>query len=86
LISGLYATGGTDEAAVLLEEYRDMFPRSGRPALIDAANAITIGDFATARAHLAEARERAQKEGDTEALTKIARISDLTPDPDAPRG
>jgi hypothetical protein len=86
LISGLYATGGTDEAAVLLEEYRDMFPRSGRPALIDAANAITAGDFATARAHLTEARERAQKEGDTEALTKIARVSNLMPDPDAPRG
>ena len=77
LISGLYATGGTDEAAVLLEEYRDMFPRSGRPALIDAANAITVGDFPAARAHLAEARERAQKEDDTEALTKIARVTSL---------
>jgi hypothetical protein len=79
LISGLYANGGADEAAVLLEEYRDMFPRSGRPALIDAANALTVGDFAVARAHLAEARERAQKEDDTEALAKIARVISLMP-------
>jgi len=86
LISGLYANGGADEAAVLLEEYRDMFPRSGRPALIDAANALMIGDAVAARAHLEEARERATKEDDTVALTKIARVSTLMPDPDAPRG
>ena len=91
LISGLYATSESDEAAVLLEEYRDMFPRSGRPALIDAANAITAGDFASARAHLAEAQERAQKEADTEALAKIARVSGLMPGgvdagPDTPSG
>jgi len=56
-----------------------MFPRSGRPALIDAANALTVGDVAAARAHLDEARERAQKEDDSEALAKIARIAGLMP-------
>lgn len=80
LISGLYATGASSEAGVLLEEYREMFPRSARPTLIDAANAMTVGDVETARAHLIEARERAEREGDAEGLGKIERISQLMSD------
>jgi len=77
LISGLYATGAPGEANVLLEEYREMFPRSSRPVLIDAANALTVGDIETARAHLIEAQERAEREGDAEGLVKVEWISQL---------
>jgi len=86
LISGLYATGASDEANALLDEYRAMFPRSSRPVLIDAANAITAGDMDTARAHLLEAQGRAEKEGDTEGLVKIARISRLMSEDDGDAG
>jgi hypothetical protein len=92
LISGLYATGASGEANVLLEEYREMFPRSSRPVLIDAANALTVGDIETARAHLIEAQERAEKEGDAEGLVKVEWISQLMSedgnegDPDTPGG
>jgi hypothetical protein len=77
LISGLYATGASEEATVLLDEYRAMFPRSSRPVLIDAANALTAGDVDTARAHLTEARERAEREDDAEGLVKVEWISRL---------
>lgn len=77
LISGLYAASATDEADRLLDEYRDMFPRSARPVLIDAANAIEAGDWTSARAHLTDARTRAQKERDVDALAKIARVEAL---------
>jgi hypothetical protein len=86
LISGLYATGASEEATVLLDEYRAMFPRSSRPVLIDAANALTLGDLETARAHLIEAQERAEKEGDAEGLVKIARISQLMSEDDGDAG
>ena len=74
LISSLYATGATDDAEIMLAEYREMFPRSARPVLIDAANA---GDRDTARAHLADAKDRAQKERDYDALIKVARLARL---------
>lgn len=82
LISGLYATGASSEAGVLLEEYREMFPRSARPTLIDAANAITVGDVETARAHLIEAQERAEKEGDAGGLVRVAQISQMMSEDD----
>jgi hypothetical protein len=86
LISGLYATGASDEANALLDEYRAMFPRSSRPVLIDAANALTLGDIETARTYLIEAKERAEKEGDAEGLVKIARISQLMSEDDGDAG
>ena len=82
LISGLYATGAPGEANVLLEEYREMFPRSSRPVLIDAANALTVGDVETARAHLSEAQERAEKEGDAGGLVRVAQISQMMSEDD----
>ena len=74
LISSLYASGATEDAEMMLAEYRDMFPRSARPVLIDAANAP---DPQTARAHLADAKDRAQKERDYDALVKVARLARL---------
>jgi hypothetical protein len=79
LISSLYATGARDEAEMMLAEYRDMFPRSARPVVIDAANAIDAQDWDAARARLAEARNRAQKQRDTDALARIEQIAALLP-------
>jgi hypothetical protein len=79
LISSLYASGALDEADTMLAQYREMFPRSARPVLIDAANAIDAGDRRAARAHLAEATTRARKERDTDALAKIERVAALLP-------
>src|SRR5439155_6699861 len=45
LISSLYATGARDEADSMLAQYHDMFPRSARPVLIDAANAVDAHDW-----------------------------------------
>lgn len=82
LISSLYATGAKEEAESALDHYRQMFPRSARPLMIDAANAISTGGWDAARAHLTVAIERARKESDHDALVKIARISRLMPDAD----
>ena len=82
LISSLYATGANDEAERALAEYRDMFPRSARPVLLDAANAVSAGNWEAARAHLTDAIERSRKERDNDALIKVARISRLMPDAD----
>lgn len=80
LISTLYATGATDEAETMLEEYRTLFPRSCRPLVIDAVNAMTGQEEESARALLIEARQRALKEWDYEGLRKIAFVSTLLPD------
>ena len=59
-----------------------MFPRSARPVLLDAANAVSAGNWEAARAHLTDAIERSRKERDNDALIKVARISRLMPDAD----
>ena len=81
LISSLYATGAREEADAMLTEYREMFPRSARPVLIDAAN--SIHDPGQARAHLADALDRARTERDYNALVRLARIAMLLDDGDA---
>jgi hypothetical protein len=80
LISSLYAAGARDEADTMLAEYREMFPRSARPLVIDAANAIDAQDWDAARARLAEARSRATRERDADALTRIERVASLLPE------
>ena len=70
LISSLYAAGSTEEGDALLQQYREMFPRSARPVLIDAANAGSTE-------LLAEALDRARKERDYDALIKVARLARL---------
>ncbi|HJT37123.1 MAG TPA: hypothetical protein VJ818_01755 [Actinomycetota bacterium] len=80
LISSLYASGARDEAEAMLAGYREMFPRSARPVLIDAANAIDAGDWSSARAFLDEAIKRARKERDGDALAKIERVAALLPE------
>jgi len=79
LISSLYASGARDEAETMLAEYRDMFPRSARPVVIDAANALDAQDWDAARAHLAEARNRATREQDADALARIEQVTALLP-------
>jgi hypothetical protein len=79
LISSLYAAGARDEADMMLADYRDMFPRSARPVVIDAANAVDAQDWDAARARLAEARSRATKDRDADALAKIERVTALLP-------
>ena len=80
LISSLYAAGERDEADSMLAQYHDMFPRSARPVLIDAANAIEARDWDAARASITDARKRAQKERDVDALGKIERVAALIPE------
>jgi hypothetical protein len=86
LISSMYATGATEGAEIMLSEYREMFPRSARPILIDAANAISRGAAHEAKTHLTDALDRARKERDYDGLIKVARLARLLDEDQIARG